>query len=277
MRIGDSQRQSGVFQWNKTQKELSKVQEKLATGKAVNRASDDAAMSAVIQEFDKQVRALRGSADNIDTGMNALAISDGGSSAIGDMLQRQRDLALQASNGTLNGDQRAAIDTEYQALSKEIDRISQSTDFNGQPLLNGQGPLADGSGKIQAGAGASTSDQIQVSGSDLSTSSLGTSGTSLTSAGGAEQALRNLDSALHKVSSNRADRGALYNRLEFASESNQSQWVNTTRSLSQIQDVDMAQAVTEETRLNILSHSNQAAISQFNQISRTHLLGLLQG
>jgi flagellin len=286
MRIGDSQGSQGlngssssfgVFQWNKTQKELGKVQEKLATGKAVNRASDDAAMMAVIQEFDKQVRAYSTASQNISAGMSVLEISDGGSSAITDMLQRQHDLALQASGGTLNPDQLGAIDREYQALSQEIDRVAASTQFNGQPLLNGQGALANGSAKLQVGPGGGAGDAIQVSASDLTSGSLGTQGTSVASRESAENAIQNVSAALQQVVGNRAERGGLYNRLEYAYSSSENQRIETTRSLSQLQDVDMAKAMTEESRLSILAQSNANALHQFNTLSRTHLLGLLQG
>ncbi len=275
MRIGEANQSFG-FQWNKTQKDLAKVQEKLSTGKAVNRASDDAAMMAVIQEFDKQVKALNQTSQSLSYAQNALDISDGGSSAITNMLQRQHELALQASSGTLNSDQLSAIDREYQSLSQEIDRVAASTEYNGQSLLNGKGPLADGSAKIQAGAG-DAQDSITVSGSDLTTAGLGMQGLSLASQDGAQNALQGIESALHKVTENRSERGALYNRMNFAYENNRNQAVQTSSSLSQIQDVDMAQALTEQTRLSLLTQTNADAITQFNQLSRTHLLGLLHG
>jgi flagellin len=276
MRIGENNSGFG-FQWNKVHKDLAKVQEKLSTGKAVNHASDDAAMMAVIQEFDKQVRALSGASQSISYGQNALDISDGGASAITDMLQRQHELALQASSGTLNSDQLSAIDNEYQAISQEINRVAASTEYNGQSLLNGQGPLADGSGKVRVGPGGGADDSIQMASSDLTLPGLGMQGLTLNSQGGAENALRTIEDALNKVTSSRAERGAQSNRLDFAYENSQNQWVQTTRSLSQIQDVDMAQALTEQTRLSLLSQTNAEAISQFNQLSRTHLLGLLHG
>jgi len=277
MRIGDSSNLSGVFQWNKTQQGLEKIHEKLATGKAINHASDDAAMLAVMKEFDKQVRAFRNAGENISAGLSALNISDSGSSAITDMLQRQRDLALQASNGTLNDDQRGAIDKEYQALSQEIGRIAESTEFNGQKLLNGEGPLADGQGNIHVGSGAGTTDQIKLTASQLTPESLGLIQTSVMDAGSAEKALSKIDEALKMVHANRAERGALHNRLEYSDSNNQTQLIQTTQSLSQIEDLDMAKGITEEVRQSILSQSNEAAISQFNQLSRTHLMALLQG
>lgn len=289
MRIGDSNgmlgsqgsnsssNSFGVFQWNKTQKELGKIQEKLATGKAVNRASDDAAMMAVIQEFDKQVRAYSMASQNISAGMSVLEISDGGSSAITDMLQRQHDLALQASTSTLNKDQLAAVDREYQALSQEIDRVAASTQYNGQALLNGQGPMANGTAKIRVGTGGASHDAVSMSSSDLTTSGLGTQNSSVQDQGKAQDALKNIEAALQQVTGNRAERGALFNRLEYGYSQNENLKVETTRSLSQMQDLDMAKAVTEETRLSLLAQTNADALHHFNNLSRTHLLGLLQG
>src|SRR5688500_12212852 len=131
MRIDEHLGDHLANRWDKGGKDAARIQERLATGKRLNRASDDAAAMAVAKEFEKRVRDYRNASENVSAGMSALASADGGSGAINDMLQRQRELAIQSSNGTLNPDQRQAIDKEFQALSQEIDRTSRSSSFNG--------------------------------------------------------------------------------------------------------------------------------------------------
>lgn len=254
--------------------DLAKVYEKLATGKRINRASDDAAGLAIAKEFEKQTRAYRNASENVAAGMSALAIADGSSGTINDMLQRQRELAIQSSNGTLNQDQRQSLNREFQSLSQEIDRTSKSSSFNGQNLLDGSSALSNGQGQLQAGSEGG--ERINMPITDLSLSSLNMGGAKVDSLDGALQALNAIDEAMTKVNETRAENGGLSNRLEHALNNLGNQMVNTTRGLSKIEDMDMAQGMTDKIRNEILKNTNQAALSQFNQISRTHLLALFQ-
>lgn len=274
MRIEKHLQDQLAHKFGATAKDKGKILEQLATGKRINRASDDAAGMAVAKEFDKQVRAYRNAAENIQAGMSALNIADGGASSINDMLQRQRELAVQGANGAYGQDQRDAIDKEFQALSQEIDRISKSTDFNGQALLDGSSKLSDGTGNIQAGDGES--DSVTLSASDLSLNSLNLASEKLDSPEAALRAMGSIDAAMKKVNDVRSTGGATYNRMEYAYSNNQNQAVNSTQALSNIEDLDFAKALTEKVRNDILSNSQSASISQFNQLSRSHLLALLQ-
>lgn len=273
MRIEKHLQDQLAHKFGATAKDKGKILEQLATGKRINRASDDAAGMAVAREFDKQVRAYRNAAENIQAGMSALNIADGGASTINDMLQRQRELAVQAANGAYGQDQRDAIDKEFQALSQEIDRISKSTDFNGKQLLNGTG-MADGSAKIQAGDGES--DSVTLTATDLTLNSLNLASERLDSPEAALRAMGSIEAAMKRVNDARATGGATTNRLEYAYSNNQNQAVNATKALSNIEDLDYAKGLTEKVRNDILSNSQSAAISQFNQLSRSHLLALLQ-
>lgn len=259
---------------SQTAKDKSKALQQLATGKKINQASDDAAGIAMAREFDKQIRAYRNAAENIQAGMSAMSIADGASSTISDMLQRQQELAVQSANGAYGQDERDAMDKEFQSLSQEIDRVSKSTEFDGQSLLDGNGQLADGTGQIQSGGDAN--DTITLSASDLSLNALGTAGASLRTPGAALQAMSNIDAAMKKVNDNRATEGAVSNRFDFALSNNQGQQVNLTQSLSNVEDVDFAQALTDKVKNDILQNSQASAISQFNQLSKTHILALLQ-
>jgi flagellin len=171
-------------------------------------------------------------------------------------------------------EQRQALDREFQSLSAEIDRTSRSTSFNGQNLLDGSSALSNGQGKLQAGSDGSQ--QIDMPHTDLSLGSLNMGSAKVDSLDGAMQALAAIDQAMTKVSQSRADNGGLSNRLEHALNNLGNQMVNTTKGLSQIEDLDMAQGMTEKVRNDILGKTNEAALSQFNQISRTHLLALFQ-
>jgi flagellin len=232
-------------------KEKGKVLEQLATGKRINRASDDAAGLAVAKEFDKQVRAYRNAAE-----------------------KTQLYGPSPAPHGAYGQEQRDAIDTEFQALSQEIDRISKSTDFNGQQLLDGTGKLADGTGKVQAGDGEA--DRISLSASDLSLNGLNMAGQMLDSPEAALRAMGSIDAAMKRVNGMRADEGATSNRLGYALSNTQNQQVNSAQALSNLEDLDYAQGLTDKVRTDILQNSQQAAISQFNQITRSQLLALLQ-
>ena len=258
--------------WEHLSKERDKIQEKLATGKQINRASDDAAGMAIAVEFEKQMRSYRNAAENISAGMSALAIADGGAGSITEMLQRQRELAVQSANGTLNPDQRTAIDKEFQSLSQEIDRVSQSSQFNGQNLLDGSSPLSDGTGKIQAGS----DQQVDLPSTNLSLASLNLGSQKVDTPADALQALSAVDAALGKVNASRSGQGGLTNRLEHALSNIGNQMVNTTKGLSSIEDLDYARATTDKVRFDILNHANASALNQFNNLARSNLLSLLQ-
>jgi flagellin len=274
MRIDKSSSDRLAQGFSRTEKDNAKVLHKLSTGKRINTASDDAASLAVAREFEKQIRAYRNAAENIQAGMSAMSIADGASDSIGDMLQRQRELAVQSANGAYGQDERDALDKEFQSLSQEIDRISKSTDFNGQHLLDGTGPLADGTGKIQSGSDAG--DTVTLTASDLSLNGLGSGSASLQNPAAALQALGSIDSAMRKVLDNRATQGGLSNALEYEVSNNQTQQVNLTQSLSNIEDLDYAQGLTEKVRNDILQNAQASALSQFNNLSKTHILALLQ-
>lgn len=274
MRIGKHEGDRLANQSAKITQDLAKVHEKLATGKRINRASDDAAGLAMAKEFEKMVRGYRNASENISAGMSALTIADGSSSTINDMLQRQRELAIQSANGLLNPSQREALDREFQALSQEIDRTSKSSSFNGQNLLDGSSALSDGNGKLQAGAQAGQ--HIDMPHTDLSLNSLNMGTAKVDSLDGALRALNAIDAAMKRVNDTRATNGGLSNRLESALNNLGNQMINTTKGLSAIEDMDMAQGITEKVRNDILKDTNSAALSQFNQISRSHLLALFQ-
>lgn len=249
---------------------LQKIFEKLSSGKSLNRASDGAASIAMAKELEKQVRGFKQSDSNIGDALNALKVADGAGSGLSDIMQRQRDLALQAKNGTLNDQDRSALNAEYQQLSKEAERLSKSTQFNGQNLVDGQSNLAKGGSQIQVGPGAR--DQMEISKMDFSKASqVG----DISTLSGASGALQSLDSQMKGVLQTRAQIGAQTNALEFSSKNAENQAINTTKGLSSLEDLDFAQALMDKSRLDVL---NQAAIksqASFNEMSKNNLTALL--
>lgn len=274
MRIDDQLGDVLANRLEKNGRDSAKIQEKLATGKRINRASDDAAGLAVAKEFEKQIRTYRSATENVAAGMSTLAIADGGASSISDMLHRQQELAIQSANGTLGPVQRQALDTEFQSLSQEIDRVSKSSQWNGMGLLDGSSQLSDGTGEILTGDDASSA--IGLPHTDLSLSSLSMGTAKVDSLAGAMQALSSINTALGRVNDARATQGGLSNRLEVARSNLGAQLVNTTKGLSSIEDLDFAQGLTEKVRTDLLRDTNSASLSQFNKISKSHLLALLQ-
>ena len=258
---------------NKTSKDLNKILEKLATALRINRASDDAAGLGIAEQLETQSRGFNMAQQNVTSAMSALNIADSTGGQISDMVQRQRDLALQASNDTLSNQQRQGLDTEYQALTQEIDRISGSAQFNTQTVANGQG-LASGTAQIQAGANAG--DQIQIPQTNMSATALGITGTSIATGAGAQAALSQLDNALKTLNTQRSTIGSMVNTFESVQNNLSVSDINTQAAQSVIQDQDMAAGLADLTRTKLLLESGTQAFARYNEISANHLFGLLQ-
>jgi Flagellin and related hook-associated proteins len=258
---------------NKTSRDLSKILEKLSTALRINRASDDAAGLGISAQLETQYRGFNMAEQNVTSAMSALNIADSTGGQISDMVQRQRELALQASNDTLSNQQRQGLDTEYQALTQEIDRISGSAQFNTQTVANGQG-LASGNAEIQAGANAG--DQIQIPKTNMSAAALGITGTSIATGAGAQTALSKLDNALDTLNIQRSTIGSMTNRFESVQNNLSVADINTQAAQSVIQDQDMAAGLADLTKTKLLLESGTQAFARFSEISTNHLFGLLQ-
>jgi flagellin len=272
MRINTAMLGASASQIGKNAGLLQKIHEKLATGKQINRASDDASGRAVAEELLTMTRGLSKGTSNIGDAMSALRIADGASGEISNMLQRQRELAIQASNDTLNDKDRGYLNKEYQALTEEIDRIANSSQFNRQSLLNGQSPLSDGSGYIHTGA--NKQDGVTLDAMNMTAASLGAGG-SIGSAQDARTAIERTDRALGSVNEGRSTIGSRLNRFEHDANNNQNQAINTTEALSLIEDLDFAKGMMEKSRYDILSRSSTASAANFQEISRNNVMSLM--
>lgn len=272
---------------NSTQNDLSKSLEKLSSGLRINRAADDAAGLSISEGLKSQVGGLTVAARNAQDGISVVQTAEGGLTETHSILQRMRDLAVQAGNDSNNADSRTAIKTEVTELQKELTRISQSTNFNGIKLLDGTASdQATGPGKLtfQVGANAGAASQIDVdlTGADVSkvatalTVGDGTGGTiAFDSATNAQAAITAIDAQIKSVSTARSNLGAIQNRFDHAINVTNVAKENLTAAGSRITDVDMAEEMVKYTRDNILSQAGTSMLAQANQ-STQGVLSLLR-
>jgi flagellin len=256
----------------KTSSDLKKILERLSTAQRINRASDDAAGLGVSEVMRSNIRGFKMASQNIDDAMSALDIADGTANEVSDVLQRQRELAVQSRNDTLTDRDRQALDKEYQQLNKELDRLADSSQFNRQNLTNGTGL---GSGSAQILVGSNAGDQITLPTVDFTTISTGLSGLSIATASGAASSLSALDTAIKNIGSQRSLMGSTINRLESTVNNLAVAAINTQAAESVIRDEDMADGLMELTRTRLLQEGSLSAFSRFNEISQSHIMGLL--
>ncbi len=257
----------------KTSRALQTVLERLSTGQRINRAGDNAAGLGASEQLRSQFRGFKMAERNVTDALSALNIADGAANQMQEMLQRQRELALQANNATLTDKQRSYLDTEYQQLTSEIGRQAQATQFNRQNLTSGQ---ELGSGQAQVQAGANAEDQMQLPQIDMQPSTLGVAGTSIATQGAAQSALTAIDGAIDTMNSQRATIGAAANQFMSTVNNLWVAQVNTQAAESVLRDQDMAQGITSLMRERLLNEGGTRAFARFNQISMNHLMGLLQ-
>ncbi len=237
--------------------------EKLASGSRIVRAADDAAGLAISENMKAVVRSVRQDVRNANDGISMIQTAEGSLNEVGNILIRFRELSIQAASDTIGDTERGFIDKEVQQLRQEIDRIADVTEFNGHKLLNGDGKVLD----IQVGYRASAEGdryQFDTSKTNSSASALGMDGISVATKESAQENLAKIDNALSMVVSNRAELGALQNRLQSTVSSLQIYDENLSNANSRIRDVDMASETAELTKQNILSQAGVSVLSQAN-------------
>jgi flagellin len=264
------------------QNNLGKSLEKLSTGLRINRASDDAAGLSVSEQMRTQVRGLDRAKGNAQDGIALLQIAEGAANEISDILQRQRELAVQSANDTLTTTDRSYLDQEFNSLTAEIGRISNSTQYNGQTLIAGGSSSFGGSGSsssvlhIGANANAGT-DTITIEIDSLTAGAIGVSSSTtvgVSSQSAAVTAITTIDTAITSVNNMRSDVGAYVNRLEHAINNISNQTYNTQDAESRIRDVDFANETTNFTKNQILSQSATSMLAQANAAPQG-VLGLI--
>jgi flagellin len=237
---------------------MSTTMEQLSTGSRVNSAKDDAAGLAIGQSMTSQVRGLNMAVRNINDGVNMMQTAEGAMIEQSNMLQRMRELAVQASNGTVSDTQRSYLNTEFQALNSQIGSISSQTTWNGTNLMNNTSTFS-----FQAGA--SSGQTINVVITSMGTASLGVSTASITTATIAATTIAKLDTALDSINSQRATIGAGINRMTYSADNMSNISANTTASRSTIMDTDYATASTNLAKNQIIQQAATAMLAQANQ------------
>ncbi|GAA3291256.1 flagellin [Arthrobacter citreus] len=250
----------------------SKSLEKLSSGLRINRAADDAAGLAISEGLKNQVSGMTQAARNAQDGISVGQTAEGALTEVHSILNRVRDLAVQAGNDSNNADSRTAIQTEVTALSEELTRISASTNFNGIELLDGSSPTLT----FQVGAGGvAANDQITVDLTNIATVATAVAGLTFDSAANAATSITALDTQIKNVSGARSELGASQNRLESVTKSLNVSIENLSAAGSRIRDTDMASEMANFTRSQILSQAGTAMLSQANQMN-SGVMQLLQ-
>ena len=230
----------------RNQSDLQNSVPKVASGKRLINASEDPAGLAISEKLRSDLAAFRQAIQNTESGTGVLNVAESGLSSISDLLIRGRELASQAAGGTIGNSGRQAINQEFQQIVAEIDRLSQSTEFNGQNLLNGDLAPAAPPVELQIGIGGTANDRISLNVIDATDSAtLGIAGLDLSTAAGAQAALVPLDAAQQTVLGTRSSAAALAGRLESVVASSQTSFVELTAAQSQIADADLAQEISD--------------------------------
>jgi flagellin len=261
-------------QLGKTSAALAKNFAKLSSGMRINDASDDAAGMGIVKSMNAQVRSMAVAERNTNDGISMVQTADGGAEQIHEIMTRMRELAVQASNGSLDTNDYTNLDTEYQANLDEIDRIGASTKYNGIGLLTGAAATRD----FQVGIGTASTDRISVSfgGADTAATGVAVTGTDLTNFANAQAAITALDAGIQTLSTVREGFGSALNRFGFAVASLQAQQTNMSAGISRIRDVDIASETANMSKNNVLTQAGVAILKQANQ-SPQLAMQLLQG
>lgn len=269
----------------RNERQMNTAMERLSTGQRINGAKDDAAGLAISSRMTSQIRGLEVGIRNANDAISMISTADGALIEVTNMLQRMRELALQSANGTTTSSDRDYLNSEYQKLISEIDRIAQNTQWNGGSILN-HTTTASSTFKYQVGANGGQT--IAVDFGDFNNT--GASGVmqNLNSANGsiaagttasametASAAVTSIDSAITAVNTQRATFGAAVNQLTYAVDNLASVKVNAEASRSRILDTDYAAETSELARTQIIQQAGTAMLAQANQLPQT-VLSLLQ-
>jgi flagellin len=254
-----------------TQNEVASVMERLASGYRINRAADDAAGLAISEKLRAQVRGLNQAARNAQDGISVIQTAEAALGETGSILQRMRELAVEAANDTLTSDDRTDIQTEINELLSEVNRFSTTTEFNTKQLVSGS--LATTALTLQIGANQGQTISFTIM--NAGTASLAISGIAVSVQACAASAIASIDAAIGTISTERAKLGALQNRLERTISNLNSQSENLQASESRIRDADIARETTNLTRLQILQQAGIAAQAQANTVPQV-VLSLLR-
>ena len=248
--------------------------ERMSSGSRINRAADDAAGLAISENLRAMIRGSRQANRNANDGISLVQVAEGSLNEVSNMLIRLRELGVQSASDTLGDTERKFLDVEFQQLKSEVQRITDSTNFNGYDLLNGTGGVID----IQVGVHNNPfQDRISFNSSAANSTleALGVVADSIGTKIGAQSTLDNIDNALVSVNAIRANFGALQNRLTSTSNNLGVVDENLSAANSRIRDTDVAAESSEFTRNNIMMQAGISVLAQANN-SQQMALKLLQ-
>ena len=260
---------------------MQQTMTQLSTGKRINGAADDAAGLSISARLTSQVRGLNQAIRNANDAISMIQTAEGATDAITNMLQRMRELTIQAGNGTNGTDDKAAVSAEYKALATEIDRVANSTTWNGTNVLKGSGgsPGTSVSFDYVVDASASSTGTISVSFKSMNIGGSGSTAISISKSGaasagflassitasGAQTLVGKIDASIKFVNSSRAEFGAAINRLQYTVDNLTNISTNTAASRSRVEDVDYSIATSDLAKKNIIQQAATAMLAQANQ------------
>ena len=259
----NANRQLGIVTNNQ-----AKATEKLSSGYKINRAGDDAAGLSISEKMRSQIRGLNKASTNAEDGVSLIQTAEGALNETHSILQRMNELATQAANDTNTSTDRKAIKAELTALTSELNRIASTTQFNTMNLLDGTF-----TGK-NLQVGALSGQKISISISGMNAYKLGLAGTNgkmtiaVSTFAAAGNAMTKIQSAVTKVSTQRSALGAIQNRLEHTIANLDTTSENTSSAESRIRDTDMADAMVEYSKNQILAQAGQSMLAQANQATQ---------
>ena len=269
---------SGLWAWTRLERvnrSLMNVMEQLSTAKRIPRSSFDAAGMAIANKLRAQIEGLSRALDNAAYGMNLLNTAEGGMESIQQNLQRMRELAIQASNGTLTESERAALQEEFNQLRQQIAQTARNTNYNGQVVLQGY------NAQIQTGPNEGETMNVNIPAMNpenlQATTEEGTvnlNDLNIQTQEGAQRAVKALEDMINQVSEARSNVGAYVNRLSSSIRNTANAMVNATSSLGRIEDMDMARGVLMRTRLMLLRNFTTGVLSQ-SMLNMRNVMNLL--
>ena len=264
------------------QRGLNKAMEQLSTGKRINSAGDDAAGLAIASKLTSQIRGLNQAVRNANDAISMIQTAEGATNEITNMLQRMRELAIQSANDTYSSSDRGSLNAEFVALRNEIERIANTTQWNGFNVLDGSAG-SGGTVSFQLGANSSTtnaSNAVSMTFSDYRTTTasgllVGISQSNLNSVSAANAAIDAATTAISTIDQKRGDMGALINRFQYTVDNLTNVSTHAAESRSRIQDADYSLATTELAKRQIIQQAATAMLAQANQSPQT-VLSLLK-
>jgi flagellin len=259
---------------NETNELFSQAAERLASGRRINKAGDDAAGLSISFGLEAKIRSIQVARRNSQDALSMMEVAEGGMNEVGNILVRMRELAIQASSDNVSDRERSMLDLEVGQLKEEVDRLSQATRYFDTPLLNGSGKDFT----FQIGIDNNENNRLTYAASslDLRASTLGVSGISLTDIDGARDAFGQIDEALIRMNAPRSQIGALQTRMHSVANNLSSYEESLTGANARIRDADIAKETADAVRGQVLQKAGISVLAQANMLP-TQALKLIEG